>query len=73
MNTLLPAYKTISEGATRNFGSLLEDFIPVMFLNIVPADGSDADNVWFTLLTQCAAGPFRCGLRQQNGMEKVTG
>lgn len=53
MNTLLPAYKTISEGRYREISGLYwEDFYPGDVFEHRPGRTVlDADNVWFTLLT----------------------
>lgn len=53
MNTLLPAYKTISEGRYREISGLYwEDFHPGDVFEHRPGRTVlDADNVWFTLLT----------------------
>ncbi|HDP0508378.1 TPA: (R)-specific enoyl-CoA hydratase RipB/Ich [Salmonella enterica subsp. enterica serovar Concord] len=53
MNTLLPDYKTISEGRYREISGLYwEDFHPGDVFEHRPGRTVlDADNVWFTLLT----------------------
>ncbi len=70
-----PLIKPLARGATEEISGLYwEDFHPGDVFEHRPGRTVlDADNVWFTCSSQCAAGAFRCGLRQQNGMEKVTG